>query len=238
MTEDGFIPPHGGFEELVTYQKAQLIFQATHYLTKKWIRVGSRTRDQMEQAARSGKQNIVEGSLAAGTSSQTEIHLTNVAKASLGELLEDFRDFLLIRHLPQWVAEDPRAQTIRNLAQAGEKPTYEKYQPHIESEDPEIMANTMICLINQTCFLLKRQIQRLERDFLKDGGIRERMTQARLHAREKQQALPEATEPSPACPLCAKPMRQRKAKTGANAGKPFWGCSSFPECRGTREMKA
>jgi four helix bundle protein len=92
----GFIPPHGGYEELASYQKALIIFQATYYLAAKWVRMGSRTRDQMEQSARSGKQNIVEGSLASATSKQTEIHLTNVAKASLGELLEDHKDFLRV----------------------------------------------------------------------------------------------------------------------------------------------
>ena len=93
----GFIPPHGGFENLHSYKKALIIFLATYYLAKKWVRLGSRTRDQMEQSARSGKQNIVEGSLASATSKQTEIHLTNVARASLGELHEDYKDFLRLR---------------------------------------------------------------------------------------------------------------------------------------------
>lgn len=104
----------------------------------------------------------------------------------------------------------------------------------IESDDPEIMANTMICLINQTCFLLKRQIQRLEKDFVEHGGIRERMTAARLQARDNQQIEP--GEPVPVCPQCGAPMQKRTARTGRNAGKAFRGCSTYPDCRGTREV--
>ena len=96
----GFIPPHGGYEALHSYKKSLIIFVATYYLAEKWVRMGSRTRDQMEQSARSGKQNIVEGSLASATSKKTELHLTNVARASIGELLEDYKDFLRLRRLP------------------------------------------------------------------------------------------------------------------------------------------
>ena len=93
----GFIPPHGGYEGLHSYKESLIIFMATYYLAEKWVRIGSRTRDQMEQSARSGKQNILEGSLASATSKKTEIHLTNVARASIGELHEDYKDFLRLR---------------------------------------------------------------------------------------------------------------------------------------------
>jgi four helix bundle suffix protein len=231
MATEGFIPSHGGFEKLVSYQKALLIFQATFYLTKRWVRIGSRTRDQMEQAARSGKQNIVEGSLAAATSTQTEIHLTNVARASLGELLEDFKDFLRLRDLPIWDKEHPKAQEIRRLARPGDPVDYETYRHLIESDNPEIVGNTMVCLIHQTCYLLDQQIRRLEQDFLKHGGIRERMTKARLEARDNLESK------APVCPECGKPMRERTARVGANAGKAFWGCSAYPACRGVRKME-
>lgn len=236
VTTEGFIPPHGGYEQLVSYQKALVIFQATYYLVERWVRLGSRTRDQMEQAARSGKQNIVEGSLAAGTSAQTEVHLTNVARASLGELLEDYKDFLRLRHLPIWDKDDPRALEIRHLARPGEEVTYESYRQLIESDTPEVMGNAMVCLINQTCYLLDQQIRRQEQEFLKRGGIRERMTQARLAARAQQEAGPPAAA-APACPLCGRPMRARTAKSGPHAGTAFWGCTGYPECRGTREME-
>jgi four helix bundle suffix protein len=233
---DGFIPPHGGYDILVTYQKALIIFDATSYLVRRWVRIGSRTRDQMEQGARSGKQNIVEGSLAAATSTQTEIHLTNVARAGLGELLEDYKDFLRLRKLQMWDKYDSRALEIRSLARPHEPATYEVYRPFIESENPEVVRNTMLCLINQTCYLLDQQIRRQEQEFLKHGGIRERMTKARLEARAAQEASSVAAEP-PECPLCGKPMRRRTAKTGAHAGEPFWGCSGYPDCRGIRRFE-
>ena len=223
----GFIPPHGGFEGLITYQKSCVIFRATYYLTERWVRLGSRTRDQMEQAARSGKQNIVEGSLAAATSKQTEIHLTNVARASLGELLEDFKDFLVLRGRPLWDKDAEPALKIRRLGTSGAPVIYETYQAYIESDDPELVGNTMVCLLVQACYLLGQQIRQLEQDFLQHGGIRERMTQARLEVR---------TPDLPTCPLCGKSMRERTARSGPHAGKEFLGCSGYPGCRGIRNI--
>jgi restriction system protein len=234
MATDGFIPPHGGYEDLISYQKTRVVFKATYYLVKKWVRIGSRTRDQMEQAARSGKQNIVEGSLISATSAQSEIHLTNVARSSLGELLEDFKDFLELRNLPIWDKDDPRAKEIRRLAKPDQPVSYETYRHYIESDDPEIVGNTMVCLINQTCFLLDQQTRQQEEDFLKKGGIRERMTKARLEARANE---PAATQNEPACPHCGKPMRKRTAKSGPRTGKAFWGCSGYPQCRGIRPIE-
>jgi four helix bundle suffix protein len=226
----GFIPPHGGYENLLSYQKTLIIFKATYYLASRWVRPGSRTRDQMEQSARSGKQNIVEGSLASATSKQTEIHLTNVARASLGELREDYKDFLLLRDLPLWEKDSQKMQTIRNLGR--DNATYETYRTYVEANDPEVVGNVMICLCNQACYLLDQQIRELEQAFLKEGGLRERMTHARLEARN--QGAPPTPE-SPACPVCGKPMRQRTARQGKNAGNPFWGCTSYPDCKGTRQ---
>jgi restriction system protein len=223
----GFIPPHGGYEELHSYKKSLIVFLATYYLVKKWVRLGSRTRDQMEQSARSGKQNIVEGSLASATSKQTEIHLTNVARASIGELHEDYKDFLRLRGLPIWDKDAARMLAFRALGT--DQATYETYRAPIESDDPETVGNVMVCLCAQTGYLLDQQIRKLEQDFLREGGIRERMTRARLEARGEQQPAD-----VPACPLCGKPMRQRTARQGPNAGKPFWGCAGYPDCKGTR----
>lgn len=225
----GFIPPHGGYENLHSYKKSLIIFLATFYLAEKWVRRGSRTRDQMEQSARSGKQNILEGSLASATSKQTEIHLTNVARASLGELLEDYKDFLRLHGLPIWAKDDPRMLAIRALGKG--EPSYETYRADIESDNPEIVGNVMVCLCNQTCYLLDQQLMTLEQEFLKEGGIRERMTRARLEARGE----PQPAE-VPVCPQCGKPMRQRTAKQGASTGKPFWGCIGYPDCKGTRQV--
>lgn len=227
----GFIPPHGGYEDLISYKKSLIIFMATFYLAKRWVRMGSRTRDQMEQSARSGKQNIVEGSLASATSKQTEIHLTNVARASLGELLEDYKDLLRLRGLPIWPKNAPRMLEMRGLGR--DDATYETYRTHIESDTPEVVGNVMVCLCTQACYLLDQQIRELERAFLKEGGIRERMTKARLDARN-QQSMP--VPETPTCPLCNKPMRQRTARQGPQAGKSFWGCSHYPECKGTRPI--
>lgn len=226
----GFIPPHGGYEDLHSYKKALIIFMATYWLVERWVRMGSRTRDQMEQSARSGKQNIVEGSLASATSKQTEIHLTNVARASLGELQEDYKDFLRLRGLPIWEKTDPRMLEMRALGT--EDATYETYRAYIESKEPEIVGNVMVCLCAQTCYLLDQQKRQLEREFMKEGGIRERMTRARLEARDEV-AQPLAAD-TPNCPDCGKPMRKRMARQGPNAGKPFWGCLGYPECKGTR----
>ncbi|MGI5922833.1 MAG: four helix bundle suffix domain-containing protein [Lentisphaeria bacterium] len=230
MHHQGFIPPHGGYEALHSYKKSLIIFVATYYLAEKWVRMGSRTRDQMEQSARSGKQNIVEGSLASATSKKTELHLTNVARASIGELLEDYKDFLRLRRLPIWHKDDPRMLAIRALGT--EQATYENYQSYIESDDPELVGNVMVCLCAQAGYLLDQQLRELERAFLHEGGIRERMTRARLEARGE----PQPAAMLPTCPLCGKPMRQRTARQGANAGKPFWGCTSYPDCRGTRKF--
>jgi four helix bundle suffix protein len=232
---DGFIPPHGGYEKLHSYQKSLIVFLATYYLVKRWVRMGSRTRDQMEQSARSGKQNIVEGSLASATSKQTEIHLTNVARASIGELLEDYKDFLRLRGLPIWSKDDPCMLPMRALGT--DDATYETYRTHVESDDPEVVGNVMVCLCTQTGYLLDQQIRELEQAFLKEGGIRERMTQARLAARDPQSATsPDSPVVPPACPLCDKPMRKRTARQGRNAGQPFWGCSAYPDCKGTRPV--
>ncbi len=226
----GFIPKHGGFETLLSYQKTLIIFLATSYLAEKWVRLGSRTRDQMEQSARSGKQNIVEGSLASATSKQTEIHLTNVARASIGELHEDFTDFLRQRQLPIWAKDDPRMLSIRALGT--KQAAYENYQPYIECDDPETVGNVMLCLCSQAGFLLDQQMRELERAFLREGGIRERMTRARQDAFEKP-----PPDDIPNCPVCGKPMRQRTARQGPNAGSPFWGCTRYPVCRGIRKIE-
>ncbi|GFE59363.1 four helix bundle suffix domain-containing protein [Geobacter sp. AOG1] len=205
MTE-GFIPPHGGYQNLLSYRKAEIVYDATVYFCDRFIDRRSRTHDQMVQAARSGKQNIVEGSMASGTSKEMEIKLTNVARASLEELLTDYRDFLRTRGEPVWDKESKEARYVRGLGRnmpngtSGINETYrspeshrthlshesyETYKPFIETRSPEVVANIIICLIHQTNYLLDRQLKQLEVAFLKEGGLRERMTRARLDARKK-----------------------------------------------------
>ena len=179
---DGFIPPHGGYEKLVSYQRAEVVYDATVRFCARFLDRRDRTVDQMVQAARSGKQNIIEGSVASGTSKESEIKLTNVARASLEELLADYRDFLRTRNLKLWGKNDPRILAVRRLGPSGDA-TYETYATNVERGDAETAANTIVCLIHQTNYLLDQQIRQLEQSFLRDGGLRERMTRARLQER-------------------------------------------------------
>jgi four helix bundle suffix protein len=184
MTER-FIPPHGGYEKLLSFQKARIVYDGTVWFCSRYLEKRDRTYDQMVQAARSGKQNIIEGSQASGTSKETEIKLTNVARASLEELLEDYRDFLRVRGAPEWTTAHPYTQRLRELNRQPNA-NYETFKKAIENPDPLIAANVMIGLIKLTNYLLDRQLRQLEQAFLKEGGLRERMTRARLTERRKQ----------------------------------------------------
>jgi len=180
---NGFIPPHGGYRKLLSYQKAEIIYDATVYFCNHFIDRRSRTHDQMVQAARSGKQNIVEGSMASATSKETEIKLTNVARASLEELLEDYRDFLRVRGAEEWTAQHPFAIRLRELNRTPNA-NYDTFRKGIEHPDPAVSANVAIGLIRVCTYLLERQIRQLEEKFVREGGLRERMTRARLSERD------------------------------------------------------
>ncbi len=182
---EGFILPHGGYAGLLSYQKAEIVYDATVRFCDRFIDRRDRTRDQMIQAARSGKQNIIEGSMASGTSTETEIKLTNVARASLEELLADYRDFLRVRNIEEWNHDHPYTARLRQLNRTPGA-NYETFRKGIENPDPAICANVIIGLIKLTSYLLDQQLRRLERDFLEKGGLRERMTRARLVERDKQ----------------------------------------------------
>lgn len=177
-----FIPPHGGYQNLLSYQKSKIVYDATAYFCARFFSKRDRTYDQMVQAARSGKQNILEGSQASGTSKKMEIKLTNVARASLEELLEDYRDFLRVRGLEEWHREHTFAKRLREL---NRQPAadYETFRKGIEHHDPAIAANVIIGLIKVTTYLLDRQLNQLERAFVEEGGLSERMTRARLAER-------------------------------------------------------
>ncbi|MBI4026769.1 MAG: four helix bundle protein [Verrucomicrobia bacterium] len=184
--QERLLPPHGGYENLISFQKARVVYDATARFCDRFVDKRSRTHDQMIQAARSGKQNILEGSRASGTSKETEIKLTNVARASLEELLEDYRDFLRTDGSVQWEKDSKEALFVRQLG--SRKPvSYETFREFVETRPAPVVANIVISLIHQTNYLLDQQIRRLEQDFLKEGGLRERMTRARLAARANQQ---------------------------------------------------
>lgn len=181
---EGFIPPHGGYKNLITYQKSEIIYDGTIYFTKRFFQKYDRTIDQMVQAARSGKQNIVEASMASGTSKEMEIKLTNVARASLEELKMDYQDFLRTHKLPIWDKEHKLVARLRELNKIPNA-NYETFRKAIENESPEICANVMIGLIAVVSYLLSKQIKALEAAFIKEGGLKERMTRARIEQRSK-----------------------------------------------------
>ncbi len=179
------IPPHGGYRELQSYKMSEIVYDATIVFCDRFIDRRSRTHDQMVQAARSGKQNIAEGSMASGTSKKTELKLVGVARASLEELLLDFQDFLRQKGLPLWGKDNPNAKAVRNLCYQKDR-SYLTYKTYIEASPPEVAVNTMICLIHQTNYLLDQQLRALENEFLKEGGFTERLYRTRSQMRKKE----------------------------------------------------
>lgn len=164
------IPPHGGFRDLQSYQMSEIVYDATIMFCDRFISKRSRTHDQMVQAARSGKQNIAEGSMASGTSKKTELKLVGVARASLEELLLDYQDYLRQKGFTLWGKDHPEAKEVRGLCYKKDR-SYATYKPYIENSPLEIAANTMICVIHQTNYLLDQQLRVLEKIFLEEGSF-------------------------------------------------------------------
>jgi four helix bundle suffix protein len=179
------IPPHGGYRELLSYQMAEIVLDATVVFCNRFIERRSRTHDQMVQAARSGKQNIAEGSMVSGTSKKSELKLIGVARASLEELLLDFQDFLRQKGLPLWEKKHPEAQKVRALCYKKDK-SYSTYRAYFENGSAETAANASICLVHQTNYLLDQQLRALEKGFLKEGGFTEKLYHARSQMRDRQ----------------------------------------------------
>lgn len=179
-----FIDPHGGFRSLKSYQMSEIVLDDTVKFCDRWIGRRSRTHDQMVQAARSGKQNIAEGSMASGTSKKIELKLVGIARASLEELLLDFHDFIRQRKLLLWGKDHPEVRKVRSLAFARDR-SYRTYRTYIESKKPETAANTLICLVHQTNFLLDKLLRQLEQRFLQEGGFTEKLYRARVRARRR-----------------------------------------------------
>jgi four helix bundle suffix protein len=242
----GKFRPSGGYRTTCSFQTATLIYDSTYWFCEKFLDARSRTVDQMVQAGRSGRQNIAEGSRAAATSSQTELRLLNVARASLEELLLDYEDYLRHRHLVQWLPESVEAIAVRqvpkksktdssDLTDLTDQQRWALYAPWLEHADPVVRANATICLIHQANYLLDQQIAALEKAFIEDGGYSEQLATARLAERQRKKDHSDLTNPSdriPCCPQCGKPMVLRTAKTGKNAGQQFWGCTAYPDCKG------
>ena len=146
--ENTFIPPHGNYKELLSYRKVVIIYDITFRFCRRFLKKGDRTVDQMVQAARSGKQNIVEGTHASGTSKEMEIKLLGVARSSLEELLEDYQDYLRVRDLPMWDKESKEAKYVRKLG-ANPEATYDTFREFIETRPADVAANIAICLVHQ-----------------------------------------------------------------------------------------
>jgi len=178
------ILPHGGYGQLQSYQMSEIVYDGTAVFCDRFIERRSRTHDQMVQAGRSGKQNIAEGCMASGTSKKTELKLIGVARASLEELLADFQDYLRQHNLALWGKNHPRAREVRALCYRNNR-SYLTYRTYIEERSPEVAANTMICLIHQTNYLLDQQLRVLEKEFVNQGGFTERLYRTRSQARTR-----------------------------------------------------
>jgi restriction system protein len=246
--------PSGGYRKTASFQTATLIYDSTYWFCEKFMDPRSRTVDQMVQAARSGRQNIAEGSRCAATSSQTELRLVNVARASQEELLLDYEDYLRHRHLRQWEMDDPEVCAVRSVPRNFKKdqsdPTdltdltdqerWALYSRWLDAPDAATRANATICLIHQVNYLLDRQIASLEAAFIEDGGYSEQLATERLRRRRDQTDRSDPSDLSdlkpPVCPQCGGLMALRTAKTGKNAGSQFWGCTGYPDCKGTSKI--
>jgi four helix bundle suffix protein len=232
----------GGYRRLDTFMLATIIYYGTVAFCRKYIR-SSRQIEQMVQAARSGRQNMAEGSERAATSIQTEIQLTDVARASLAELQLDYEDFINLQDLSPWKDDDPDSLEIKAIrlerTPAGADIIHNfsrttaqnraKFDKWLKSADPVLIANAMVRLCDRTDFLIRKQLSAQGEQFLEQGGFKERMTRCRVAAR----AEPDA----PDCPKCGEPMRLRSARKGPRAGGQFWGCTNYPECDGLRDVE-
>ncbi len=246
------IGPSGGFRRTVSFGLTCLVYYATELFCRRNFNLRNdplgKTFGQMVGAARSAKQNIVEGSSRAGTSRETELRLYDVAKGSLEELAGDFEDFLLSRGELPWSESDPRAVRARALKfdrfevhddlrhhfGAHLLAMRKRFAPALENEDPFVAANALLVTIDRACSLLRRQMDRLGEEFRERGGFTEHLTKVRL---ERRAEAAHADVDAPKCPKCGGPMRKQMAKKGANAGNPFWSCAAYPNCNGTRKWE-
>jgi len=239
----------GGFRWLDSWVMGSIVQLATFrfcekFLTRRLDPTG-RQYDQMTQAARSGVMNNVEGNERTSTSKSTEMRLTNVAHASLAELKGDYEKWLLRHELIPWSVDSEEAQRVYSLRL--DRPDYgkdvlrnscahilaqkAKFARWLDSDDHEVVANCLIILLSRTIHMLSRQLQAQGDKFAEKGGFREKLTEVRVETRARQQDAPD-------CPDCGKPMAKRKAARGPNAGREFWGCTGYPDCKGVRDIEA
>ena len=185
MNTPNLIPNRSDYKELICYQKAEVIFDLTNLFTERYLKKGDRTIDQMVQAARSGKQNIVEGYMAGSTSAETELKLFNVAKASSHELLIDYEDYLRVRGLRQWEKGSKELVAAQRLGREHNDTAY--WMSLAATRGDETIANLAIVLIRQNDYLLYKYLQAVAQRFVEEGGFREKLTRVRLEERRKKQ---------------------------------------------------
>ena len=241
---------YGGYRKTLSFGYVCLIYHATTLFCKrnydyKNDSLGKIT-GQMVGAARSARQNIVEGSSRAGTSKETELRLYDVAKGSLEELAGDYEAYLIDAGVSPWSESDPRVAELAALkldafsSEGDQRHLHGEYilemrrrfAAWLEAEDPIVAANSALVIINRASSLLHKQMLAIGETFVEEGGFTERLSKVRLEARDAK-----ASANSPRCPECGGPMRKQVARKGRNAGNPFWSCCSYPNCHGTRKWE-
>ena len=247
MTE--IIGTYGGYRRTMSFGFTCLIYHATEIFCRRNYSYQNdalgKTVGQMVGAARSARQNIVEGSSRSGTSKETELRLYDVAKGSLEELAGDYEAFLVGHNEIPWAENTPPAMSLKSLVldrYTGPLTRHDygvyivkmrhRFTSFLEAEDPVVAANSILIVIDQACKLLHRQMESIADTFREEGGFTERMSKARLETRDTQIA----SQDTPNCPKCGKPMRKMIAHKGRNAGNPFWSCTGYPNCNGTRNV--
>lgn len=247
MTE--IIGAYGGYRRTLSFGFTCLIYHATEIFCQRNYSYQNdalgKTVGQMVGAARSARQNIVEGSSRAGTSKETELRLYDVAKGSLEELAGDYEAFLIGHGEIPWADNSPQALALLSLTldrYTGPLTRHDygeyimvmrnRFMPFLEADNPIVAANSILIVIDQACKLLHRQTAGIAETFREEGGFSERMSKARLELRDAQVV----SQDTPSCPKCGKPMRKMIAHKGRNAGNPFWSCIGYPVCNGTRNV--
>ena len=237
-----------GYYYLDAWVMSHIVNQATISFCQRYLNKdndpGGRLYDQMVMAARSAPANIAEGSSRRQTSSETEMRLTDVTRATLSELLSDFMAFSLTYNIEPWAKDSENYRNLRNIQL--DRPNYgadierdawlhvqaqrQKFANWIESDNLAVRVNSIKQLINRNIVMLQKMIERQLDEFKHEGGFTEQLGKERI----ANQTIQAAEQGAPSCPICGKTMIRRTIKRGAKAGQQFWGCSAYPECQGTR----
>ena len=242
------LSPCSGYRHLDAFVLASVIQLANFEFCRRFLKreydPTGRLFDQMAQAARSGVANIAEGSARSATSKETEMKLTDVSQASLVELHRDYEFWLMMHGQAPWSQDSKEVKALYavRLARVDYGHDYTrnsclhiltqkaKFDRWLKTDDSLVFANAMLILLSRTIHMLVKLREAHGAQFLKEGGFREQLTAARVKARSEQ-------ENAPVCPDCGEAMTKRIAQSGVYRGKEFWGCTGYPNCKGTREME-